>query len=184
MRCPSTSLALLLITSLATAQYPSLPSCAQPCFTRAASNTTCAPTDYYCQCTLPASSIIEALATTCLCHSTCTTVELLQVVQDSNKICSSALAASSSSYKPATVGLGACATATGSSTGSGMTGTGPSATETGTATAMGESTSGSGTGSAVVATQTAISGAGGVGADGFGNAVGALGVVGMAVLAL
>lgn len=89
----------------------SLPSCAIPCYTTALSNTTCSTTDFYCQCTSPNAAIIQARAIPCLCHSDCSTTELLQVVQDSDQICSSAVAAHGGAYTASSIGLGVCATA-------------------------------------------------------------------------
>ena len=148
---------------LAAAQLD-LPSCALSCFEQAISNTTCGLTDYYCQCT-SGQTQIQSLAIPCLCHSTCTSSDLIAVIQDSNKVCSSALSASSQTYTAATVGLGACATAGSQSEGqaaaASSTGTSAaSATGTNAPTATaGTSASGSGSATQSAAQQTGSSAA-------------------------
>ncbi|KAH9820873.1 GPI anchored CFEM domain-containing protein [Teratosphaeria destructans] len=133
----------------ASAQAAGLPECSLSCFAAAVNQTTCSSvSDFACLCSGANPAKIEDSAIPCLCHSECTTDELLEVVQDTNSFCSSAVA----TYSAATFGLGACATAT---------------TSTATAT---------GTGSGAGATSTS-------GAQRLAGA-GALGVAGLAVLAL
>ncbi|KAK4542589.1 hypothetical protein LTR36_006637 [Oleoguttula mirabilis] len=135
------------LATLAAAQLD-LPDCSLPCFEEAIGNTTCGLTDYYCQCTTGA-QVIQSQAISCLCLSDCTTSELLQVVQDSNKICSSAVSASSQTYVAETVGLDVCAAAATSSTGTGTV-------ASTSATATGDSSSSSGSsGTATAASSSA-----------------------------
>lgn len=105
-------LSVSFITPVANTTTLNLPSCALPCYTTALSNTTCSATDFYCQCTSPNAAIIQDRAIPCLCHSDCSTTQLLQVVQDSDQVCSSAVAAKGGTYTASSIGLGVCATAT------------------------------------------------------------------------
>ncbi|KAK5128277.1 hypothetical protein LTR85_002944 [Meristemomyces frigidus] len=175
------SLAATLLATLATAQL-NLPTCALTCFNEAVGNSTCGATDYYCQCTTGA-AVIQSHAISCLCGSSCTTVELLQVIQDSNKVCSSAVAASSQTYIAATVGLDACASsATAASTGTGTVASSSSATATGKSGASSSTASAISSG----ATSTASSSASTSGGNGLAvvceGAV--LGLAGLAALLL
>jgi len=53
-----------------------IPDCAVPCFTEAIGNSTCGITDAYCQCTSGAAKI-QSVAISCLCHSSCSTADLI-----------------------------------------------------------------------------------------------------------
>ncbi|KAK5118020.1 hypothetical protein LTR62_004064 [Meristemomyces frigidus] len=178
---------LLLATGLATlTSAQGIPACATDCFAQAVGNTTCSATDNYCQCTTGQATIYE-IAIPCLCHSTCSSTDLLNIVVNSNKVCAAALSASGMSYSPATVGLGACAAAAtgGASSAATLTRSGSMAAATGSSTGTVKSsatanTSGSSSASASVAMQTASSGAGRKMV--YGEAV--LGLAGLAVLAL
>ncbi|KAI7373655.1 hypothetical protein KC328_g16507 [Hortaea werneckii] len=64
--------------------------------------------DYYCQCTEGRQQILDS-GVGCLCQSTCSTTELLAVLQEVNKLCKSALQAKGESYTAPDVGLEACA---------------------------------------------------------------------------
>ncbi|KAK0337049.1 SWI/SNF and RSC complex subunit Ssr1 [Friedmanniomyces endolithicus] len=182
-----------LTLALTTLAQLNLPTCANSCFTSAISASSCSPTDYLCQCTT-GQTAIQAAAIPCLCHSTCTSTDLLSVIQDSNSVCSSALSAAGRTYTAAAVGLGACASmgsaATGSSTAAAATATGSAAgsaaggSATGSAaSATGASMSSSGSGSmtATAVQQTASSGAGMKAVYGCGAV---LGLAGLAALAL
>ncbi|TKA37942.1 hypothetical protein B0A54_10544 [Friedmanniomyces endolithicus] len=162
-------LSTLLTSALTALAQLNLPTCATSCFTSAISASSCSPTDYLCQCTT-GQSAIQAAAIPCLCHSTCTSSDLLAVIQDSNAVCSSALSAAGRTYTAAPVGLGACASV-GSSAGTGSgtataTATGSAATASATGSAAGAtgsasmSSSGSGSMTATAVQQTASSGAG------------------------
>jgi len=144
---------LAAFAALATAQLD-FPSCATACMNQAIGNTTCGLSDYYCQCTTGQSKI-QDLAIPCLCTSDCTSTDLLVVLQDTNKACESALSASSQTFTPASVNLGACATI-GAAVKSGSTRV--SATTTGTSTTA-AATGSSGSATATAAQQTGTSGA-------------------------
>ncbi|KAK5736736.1 SWI/SNF and RSC complex subunit Ssr1 [Elasticomyces elasticus] len=180
------TLVLAALVTLATAQL-NLPDCALTCFAAAIESTTCAVDDSMCQCTTGKTQIQDSVIP-CLCHSTCSTSELLGVVQESNKVCSAALSSVGSTYTAATVGLQACATGnaastpTGSAASGSMTGTasGSQASATGTMTGT-ASGSGSASSTASAAQQTGSSAAGMNMAHGL-EAV--LGLAGLAAFAL
>ncbi|KAK5680525.1 SWI/SNF and RSC complex subunit Ssr1 [Elasticomyces elasticus] len=142
------TLVLAALVTLATAQL-ALPECASTCFAAAVGSTTCALDDYMCQCTTGKTQIQDSVIP-CLCHSACSSAELLGVVQDSNKVCSAALSSAGSTYTAATIGLGVCL-ATGS------------AASTPTGSAASASTTGTASGSQVSATGTMTGNAGGSG---------------------
>ncbi|KAK5718521.1 SWI/SNF and RSC complex subunit Ssr1 [Elasticomyces elasticus] len=133
------TLVLAALVTLATAQLD-LPDCALTCFASAIESTTCAVDDYMCQCTTGKTQI-QGSVIPCLCHSACTSSELLGVVQDSNRVCSAALSSAGSTYTAATIGLGVCAV-TGSAA---STPTGNAASGSVTGTASGGQTSATGT---------------------------------------
>ncbi|RMX94392.1 hypothetical protein D0868_12318 [Hortaea werneckii] len=105
--------------------------------------------DYYCQCTEGRQQILDS-GVGCLCQSTCSTTELLAVLQEVNKLCKSALQAKGESYTAPDVGLEACAGgAAGSSSSSssdssttGMASDSATATSTSTSSSSSSSTDG------------------------------------------
>lgn len=105
-----TAIVSLATLAVLTDAQLNLPQCAGQCFSEAIGNTSCSDSDFYCQCTSGAATI-QGLAIPCLCHSECSSTDLISVIQDTNRICSSAVASHGQQYTAATVGLGACATA-------------------------------------------------------------------------
>ncbi|KAK5135241.1 hypothetical protein LTR08_005491 [Meristemomyces frigidus] len=173
---PSTPLlaALLALASHATAAIV-LPACALSCYTAAIAASGCAATDIFCQCST-GQTALQSSAIPCLCKSTCSTTDLLQVVQDSNKDCSSALAASSMTYAARTVGLDTCATAN-AAAGSGSAAASGSATGTAAAASASATASGAGGSASAASASASVTAASGAGAVGWERA--GLGLAGL-----
>ncbi|KAI6903551.1 hypothetical protein KC318_g9057 [Hortaea werneckii] len=110
MRSTIFTLAALAAASLTSAAVsaPDYPDCSLNCVEKAIGQTSCAMDDYYCQCTEGRQQILDS-GVGCLCQSTCSTTELLAVLQEVNKLCKSALQAKGESYTAPDVGLEACA---------------------------------------------------------------------------
>ncbi|KAI7163522.1 hypothetical protein KC349_g1325 [Hortaea werneckii] len=110
MRSTIFTLAALAAASLTSAAVsaPDYPDCSLNCVEKAIGQTSCAMDDYYCQCTEGRQQILDS-GVGCLCQSTCSTTELLSVLQEVNKLCKSALQAKGESYTAPNVGLEACA---------------------------------------------------------------------------
>ncbi|KAI6797756.1 hypothetical protein KC361_g3776 [Hortaea werneckii] len=110
MRTTLFTLAALAAASLTSAAVsaPDYPDCSVNCVEKAIGQTSCAMDDYYCQCTEGRQQILDS-GVGCLCQSTCSTTELLSVLQEVNKLCKSALQAKGETYSPPDVGLEACA---------------------------------------------------------------------------
>ncbi|KAI6836332.1 hypothetical protein KC342_g5200 [Hortaea werneckii] len=110
MRSIVFTLAALAAASLTSAAVsaPDYPDCSLNCVEKAIGQTSCAMDDYYCQCTEGRQQILDS-GVGCLCQSTCSTTELLAVLQEVNKLCKSALQAKGESYTAPDVGLEACA---------------------------------------------------------------------------
>ncbi|KAI7087242.1 hypothetical protein KC356_g4301 [Hortaea werneckii] len=110
MRGTLFTLAALAAASLTSAAVsaPDYPDCSVNCVEKAIGQTSCAMDDYYCQCTEGRQQILDS-GVGCLCQSTCSTTELLSVLQEVNKLCKSALQAKGETYSPPDVGLEACA---------------------------------------------------------------------------
>ncbi|KAI7337243.1 hypothetical protein KC354_g17656 [Hortaea werneckii] len=152
MRSTLFTLAALAAASLTSAPVsaPDYPDCSVNCVEKAIGETSCAMDDYYCQCTEGRQQILDS-GVGCLCQSTCSTTELLSVLQEVNKLCKSALQAKGETYSPPDVGLEACAGGGGSAgsssssdSGSSTTG-GMSASATATSTSSSSSSSSSST---------------------------------------
>ncbi|KAI6787464.1 hypothetical protein KC332_g2893 [Hortaea werneckii] len=137
MRSTIFTLAALAAASLTSAAVsaPDYPDCSVNCVEKAIGQTNCAMDDYYCQCTEGRQQILDS-GVGCLCQSTCSTTELLSVLQEVNKLCKSALQAKGETYTAPDVGLEACA-------GGGSAGS--SSSESGSSTTGGASTSATGT---------------------------------------
>ena len=181
---------IVALTGLAAAQISKIPTCALACFQKAIEKTDCG-LNYYCQCT-SGSKVIQSSVIKCLCDTNaCSAAELTRTSMElstntwsiadlntelqnaSNKVCSSALAASSQTYSAATIPPNACATG-GGSTG---TGTASSATTTGTgtaATAASSSAASSSSGTGAAPTNAAM----------LGYECAAIGLAGMALFGL
>ncbi|RMY49678.1 hypothetical protein D0863_15082 [Hortaea werneckii] len=110
MRSTTFTLAALAAASLTSAAVsaPDYPDCSLNCVEKAIGQTSCAMDDYYCQCTEGRQQILDS-GVGCLCQSTCSTTELLSVLQEVNKLCKSALQAKGETYTAPDVGLEACA---------------------------------------------------------------------------
>ncbi|RMZ11225.1 hypothetical protein D0860_03478 [Hortaea werneckii] len=136
------SLAALAAASLTSAAVsaPDYPDCSVNCVEKAIGQTSCAMDDYYCQCTEGRQQILDS-GVGCLCQSTCSTTELLSVLQEVNKLCKSALQAKGETYTAPDVGLEACAG--GGSAGSSSSDSGSSTTGGASTSATGTSTSSS-----------------------------------------
>lgn len=177
------SVALLGFTTVLGQGASSIPACAIKCFTSAVSKTPCSVFDYYCQCTTGAEQIAKS-AFPCLCNdSDCSKADLArklphpirysrtrrkltycsEVDEASQAICSSALAASSQTYKPTPLPSNICKDSAGSGS--------SSAAAKATSTDTGASSSTAATDNAAAPTGMAVQGA-------------LLGAVGMAVLVL
>ncbi|RMX76280.1 hypothetical protein D0869_10862 [Hortaea werneckii] len=151
MRSTIFTLAALAAASLTSAAVsaPDYPDCSLNCVEKAIGQTSCAMDDYYCQCTEGRQQILDS-GVGCLCQSTCSTTELLAVLQEVNKLCKSALQAKGESYTAPDVGLEACAGgAAGSSSSSssdssttGMASDSATATSTSTSSSSSSSTDG------------------------------------------
>ncbi|KAI7203720.1 hypothetical protein KC343_g10383 [Hortaea werneckii] len=144
MRSTVFTLAALAAASLTSAAVsaPDYPDCSLNCVEKAIGQTSCAMDDYYCQCTEGRQQILDS-GVGCLCHSTCSTTELLSVLQEVNKLCKSALQAKGETYTAPDVGLEACAGG-GSSAGS-------------SSSSSSDSDSGSGTSAPAASTSTSTS---------------------------
>nr|POE78611.1 hypothetical protein CFP56_62862 [Quercus suber] len=90
-----------------TSQINDIPSCALNCFVSAIQNTTCAISDFYCQCTAGRAVITEDVMQ-CLCGTTCDSDDLFAIEQGTLKICSEALSASSQTYSAPPITSIAC----------------------------------------------------------------------------
>ncbi|KAI6876214.1 hypothetical protein KC343_g12714 [Hortaea werneckii] len=110
MRSTIFTLAALAAASLTSAAVsaPDYPDCSLNCVEKAIGQTDCAMDDYYCQCTEGRQQILDS-GVGCLCQSTCSTTELLSVLQEVNKLCKSALQTKGETYTAPDVGLEACA---------------------------------------------------------------------------
>ncbi|GAB1732305.1 hypothetical protein NU195Hw_g3803t1 [Hortaea werneckii] len=143
MRSTLFSLAALAAASLTSAAVsaPDYPDCSLNCVEKAIGQTSCAMDDYYCQCTEGRQQILDS-GVGCLCQSTCSTTELLSVLQEVNKLCKSALQAKGETYSPPDVGLEACAgggSAGSSSSSNSDSGSSTSATATSTSSSSSSS---------------------------------------------
>jgi len=104
----STTTAVVVLAGVASAQVSAIPQCALQCFTTAVGMTSCALTDFYCQCSKGAKTIASS-AFACLCNdSTCSASDIQAVGKASNNICSSAYAASSKTYTPTPIPSNIC----------------------------------------------------------------------------
>ncbi|KAI7457762.1 hypothetical protein KC351_g18508 [Hortaea werneckii] len=144
MRSTIFILAALAAASLTSAAVsaPDYPDCSVNCVDKAIGQTNCAMDDYYCQCTEGGQQILDS-GVGCLCQSTCSTTELLSVLQEVNKLCKSALQAKGETYTAPDVGLEACAG--GGSAGSSSSSSSSSNSDSGSSTTGGASTSATGT---------------------------------------
>ncbi|KAI6912908.1 hypothetical protein KC318_g840 [Hortaea werneckii] len=140
MRSTIFTLSALAAASLTSAAVsaPDYPDCSLNCVEKAIGQTNCAMDDYYCQCTEGRQQILDS-GVGCLCQSTCSTTELLAVLQEVNKLCKSALQAKGESYTAPDVGLEACAG--GSSAGSSSSSSGSESSTTGMASDSATATS-------------------------------------------
>ncbi|KAI7300001.1 hypothetical protein KC315_g17373 [Hortaea werneckii] len=142
MRSTIFTLAALAASSLTSAAVsaPDYPDCSLNCVEKAIGQTTCAMDDYYCQCTQGRQQILDS-GVGCLCQSTCSTTELLAVLQEVNKLCKSALQAKGESYTAPDVGLEACAGGSSSAGSSSSSSSGSDSSTTGMASDSATATS-------------------------------------------
>ncbi|KAI7526433.1 hypothetical protein KC331_g16962 [Hortaea werneckii] len=142
MRSTIFTLAALAAASLTSAAVsaPDYPDCSLNCVEKAIGQTSCAMDDYYCQCTEGRQQILDS-GVGCLCQSTCSTTELLAVLQEVNKLCKSALQAKGESYTAPDVGLEACAGGSSSAGSSSSSSSGSDSSTTGMASDSATATS-------------------------------------------
>ncbi|TKA21945.1 hypothetical protein B0A50_08641 [Salinomyces thailandicus] len=96
------------------------PDCSLDCLQQAVGNTSCTTDDYDCRCSGSAAQKIINIGLPCLCQSDCTTVDVIEVLQNTNEVCESVLAESSQTYTPVSFGAGLCATTAAGQGGTGM----------------------------------------------------------------
>ncbi|KAK3686496.1 SWI/SNF and RSC complex subunit Ssr1 [Vermiconidia calcicola] len=182
----TTTLTAAAIFGLAAAQISELPTCSLGCFTRAIAKSGCGLTDYLCQCTTGA-KVIRKSVVQCLCESdSCSASELFEVQDASNKICTAALEEEGEEFTPLPQADNVCAKGGAATTK--IVGTATTETATGAATTETTGARRGGSGSSGASDEEeeapASSSSEGGAAPTKMPVIGAVGLAGLAMLAL